>query len=291
MSDMVPAPPREMTVVYQVEELAKAEQRLRRDGGRLGLVPTMGALHDGHMSLVRASLARCEATAVSIFVNPAQFAPHEDFRRYPRMLEADCKLLAAAGADLVFAPAADDLYPGDFSTWVEPPAAARLWEGECRPGHFRGVATIVLKLLNLFQPDVAFFGQKDFQQARVIRRMVADLNLPVEIDIQPTVRDADGLALSSRNAYLSPAERENGLALWRTLRRAAEAVDGGARDGRELAAMMVQTMIDGGVTRIDYAAVADPETLEPLETVRRPLVLLVAAWVGSTRLIDNLVME
>lgn len=259
----------------------------RGSGRSLGLVPTMGALHDGHLSLVRASRARCAATAVTIFVNPTQFGPHEDLTRYPRTWEADLESLAEARADLVFAPPVELMYPAGFSTYVEPPEVARPWEGVCRPTHFRGVATVVLKLFHLLPADVAFFGQKDFQQCLVVRRMVRDLNVPIEIQVCPIVREPDGLAMSSRNRYLSPAEREQALALSRGLRVARQLVEQGQREAAEILAQVRGELRTAGIERIDYAVLADPETLAEVERVAQSAVLLLAAYVGQTRLIDN----
>lgn len=247
----------------------------------------MGALHEGHLSLARASRAECGFTVASIFVNPTQFAPHEDFDKYPRTLEADLQALASCHTDLVFAPQRDDVYPAGCSTAVEPPRVAQRWEGECRPGHFRGVATVVLKLFNLVQADVAFFGQKDYQQASVIRQMVRDLNVPLEIRVCPTVREPDGLAMSSRNRYLSVDQRSQAVAISRSLRLAAQL----AADGQRQTAALVDTvrgvLAEAQIDRIDYVAVVDPDTLEPVVALSGPSVMLIAAHVGGTRLIDN----
>ena len=213
--------PKLVTTVAQLRDELGA---VRRAGKKIGLVPTMGALHEGHLSLVRAARAECDYTVVSIYVNPSQFGPGEDFAKYPRTLEDDLALLAGCRTDLVFAPSNEEVYRPGHATWVEVGAVAEPLEGACRPGHFRGVATIVLKLLNMVQPDVAYFGQKDFQQALVIRRMVADLDVPVAIRVCPIVREADGLAMSSRNRYLSPAARQRALVLWKSLQLAGELV-------------------------------------------------------------------
>ena len=209
-------------LVSTLAELRRTLDAARREGRRIGLVPTMGALHEGHLSLVRASRSECDLTVVSIYVNPSQFGPHEDLARYPRTLDADLDALAACGTDLVFCPADGEVYPPGYSTWLEVGAVSPPLEGKCRPGHFRGVATIVLKLLNMVGPQAAYFGQKDYQQVQVIRRLAADLNLPVEVRVLPTVREADGLAMSSRNRYLAPDERRRATALVRSLRLAAD---------------------------------------------------------------------
>jgi pantoate--beta-alanine ligase len=247
----------------------------------------MGALHEGHLSLVRRSAASGDFTVVTIFVNPTQFGPSEDFSRYPRTLESDLALLADAEADLVFAPAADQIYRPGFSTYVEPPEVARPLEGRCRPGHFRGVATIVLKLFHLVPADVAYFGQKDFQQTRVIETMVEDLDVPIRIEICPTVRETDGLAMSSRNRYLSPAERQQALAVSRSLGRVTALFRDGQRDAAALRAAMEQVLVEAHITRIDYAAIVDPRKLTDVTRADHESMALIAAFAGSTRLIDN----
>ena len=282
-----PIPP---PVVTTVAELRDAMGAARREGKKIGLVPTMGALHDGHLSLVRASRSECGFTVVTIFVNPSQFGPNEDLARYPRPFSRDLELLAGS-ADLVFAPGEAEVYPPGFVTSVEVGSVARPLEGEIRPGHFRGVATVVLKLFNMVWPDVAYFGQKDYQQSLVIRRMVMDLNLPIAVRVCPIVREADGLAMSSRNAYLSPDERRRATALFRGLETAAEAVAQGERDATRLAAKIRETLLAAGPLPIDYIAVADPETLEPVESIRGATLVALAVRIGSTRLIDNAVVE
>ncbi|GIW94607.1 MAG: pantothenate synthetase [Pirellulaceae bacterium] len=262
----------------------------QREGKRIGLVPTMGALHDGHLSLVQASRAECDATVVTIYVNPTQFGPNEDFQKYPRTLERDLEQLRAREVALVFTPSDAVMYPPGFSTYVEPPAVARRWEGEHRPGHFRGVATVVMKLFNIIPADVAFFGQKDYQQTRVVLRMVEDLNIPVQIKVCPTVREDDGLAMSSRNQYLSAEERRRATALYRGLQAGRAALEQGTGSPHAVCQAVRQVLIDAGINDIDYIALADPESLEPLEVARPPAVLLVAARVGGTRLIDNVVI-
>ncbi len=269
------------------DEVRAAILNARAAGQTCGLVPTMGALHDGHLSLVRASRQVCDFTAVTVFVNPTQFGPHEDFDRYPRDLERDLNLLGEHRVDLVFAPPPEAIYPPGFSTFVEPPEVSRPLEGKCRPGHFRGVTTVVLKLFNLVPADVAFIGQKDYQQSLVIRRMVEDLNVPIEIRVCPTVREPDGLAMSSRNAYLSPAERQRALALPRALNLAAELIARGERDGHVVIRRMQRVLDEAGVEHVDYVALAHPESLHDVAQVDGPVVALVAASAGATRLIDN----
>lgn len=268
-------------------ELVEVVRDARRAGRSVGLVPTMGALHAGHLSLVRRSVSCCGLTVVTVFVNPTQFGPSEDFARYPRTLEADLALLAEAQADLVFAPTIDQIYRPGFSTYVEPPEVAQPLEGRCRPGHFRGVATIVLKLFNLVPADVAYFGQKDFQQTRVIETMVEDLDVPIRIEVCPTVREPDGLAMSSRNCYLSPAERQQALAVSRSLACVAQLYRDGVRDAAALRTEMEKVLAAAAIARIDYAAVVDPRRLLDVSLADDSSMALVAAYVGGTRLIDN----
>jgi pantoate--beta-alanine ligase len=250
----------------------------------------MGALHEGHLSLVKHSVKRSDATIVTIYVNPTQFGAGEDLDRYPKTFDEDVAKLEAEGADFVFAPANDEVYPAGFSAGVLPPAISKRLEGEFRPTHFAGVATVVLMLLNMTEADFAFFGQKDFQQAMVIKQMVADLNVPVEIQICPIVRDEDGLALSSRNTYLDSEQRVVATSLNKTLDHVEQLVVGGLRDGFEVITEMRQMLIDAGVDNIDYAIVADPETLATVDSIDSTVVALIAAYVGETRLIDNRVI-
>jgi pantoate--beta-alanine ligase len=229
--------------------------------------------------------------AVTIFVNPTQFGPREDFSRYPRTLEADVQALSAVGCDLVLVPEASAIYPPGFSTYVEPPAVAGPWEGVCRPGHFRGVATVVLKLFHLIPADIACFGEKDYQQLRVVQQMVADLNVPIRIVPCPTVREPDGLAMSSRNQYLTPPQRQQALGLWRALQAARQEVARGEHDAAAIRQRMLHVLHEAGIERIDYATVVDPWTLEELARLQVPARALIAAYVGSTRLIDNVALE
>lgn len=282
-----PSPPPTPRLVTTAAELRAAVRAARAAGCAVGLVPTMGALHEGHLSLARASRSECGFTVATIFVNPTQFAPHEDFEKYPRTLQTDLESLASCRADLVFAPRREDMYPAGCSTLVEPPQVARRWEGECRPGHFRGVATVVLKLFNLAQADVAFFGQKDYQQAAVIRRMVQDLDVPTEIRVCPTVREPDGLAMSSRNRYLNAVERQQAVAISRALRWAEQMAADGERQAVKLVDSIHRVLAQAQIHRIDYVAVVDPETLEPIPELTGPVMVLIAVWVGGTRLIDN----
>ena len=276
-----------MRLVPTVAELREA----RQDFPNLGFVPTMGFLHEGHISLVRAAKARMGAVAVSIFVNPTQFAPTEDLSRYPRDLDRDLTLLSEAGCDLVFTPGADEVYPAGFSTRVEVDGVTSPLEGAVRPGHFSGVATVVLKLFNMVQPDAAWFGQKDAQQCAVLRRMAADLDLPVEIVVAPTVREADGLAMSSRNVYLGSEDRAAAVVLIRALTAAEAAFETGERDADGLRALMT-SLLQGEPRGVpDYVSIADPDTLQELQTVdERGAVASLAVRFGKTRLIDNLLL-
>ena len=281
-----------MKICPTIHEARAASRSFREHGKRLGLVPTMGALHEGHLSLVRAAKAQCDAVAVSIFVNPTQFGPTEDLARYPRRFEHDCELLEKEGADFVFAPSAEEMYPKGEVTWVTVEGLSEKLDGRSRPGHFRGVTTVVAKLFHIVVPDAAFFGQKDAAQVAVIRRMVRDLNFPVEIVVCPIVREPDGLAMSSRNAYLNPEERQRALVLRRSLQRVEEEFRAVERKPARLAAGAKQIIADEPQVRLDYFEIVDPDTLDPLlEQVTRPALVAVAAYVGATRLIDNIVLN
>ena len=276
-----------MRTVRTVAALREALAPARRDGATIGVVPTMGALHAGHVSLIEAARRDTDVVVVTLFVNPTQFAPTEDLDAYPRDEAGDARAAEGAGADILFAPPVEEVYPDGFSTSVRVTGVSEPLEGAARGGsHFDGVATVVTKLFNMVQPDVAYFGQKDAQQLAVIRRMVADLNLPVRIVGCPTVREPDGLAMSSRNAYLTPEERPRALALSRALAAAREAVDGGETDAAAVAAAARAPMDALGVEP-EYLAVVDPETFRPVASVDRDVLVAVAARVGRARLIDN----
>jgi pantoate--beta-alanine ligase len=262
----------------------------RAAGKKIGLVPTMGALHEGHLSLVRAAREKSEIVVATIFVNPTQFGPNEDFGKYPRTLDADLQALSDAGCDWVFVPEREEMYPPGATTMVEPPAVSQPLEGVSRPGHFRGVATIVLKLFNLIPATAAYFGQKDFQQVCVIQHMVRDLNVPIDIIVCPTVREADGLAMSSRNRYLSPAERQQAVALSRALSEAERLVKGGEHDAAKVRSTMRNILTAAGIERVDYATVANADTLAEVDQIAGPVVALIACFVGTTRLIDNRIL-
>ena len=280
-----------MEVLRTVAELRQWSRAERKDGGRtIGLVPTMGALHAGHASLIRAAAASCGRVAVSIFVNPTQFGPNEDYSRYPRTFDADCALAQAEGAGAVFAPSVEELYPSGAATFVEVDGLSGRLDGQSRPGHFRGVATVVAKLLIAAEPDRAFFGQKDAAQVAVLRRMAADLRLGTEIVVCPIVREPDGLALSSRNVYLSSTERTQSLVLSRAVRQVETMVAAGERNSSTLLAAVRRTFATEADVRVDYIALVDWTTLEAVETAVPGTLFAVAAWVGATRLIDNTIL-
>jgi pantoate--beta-alanine ligase len=269
-----------------------AEMRAARpQGKRIGFVPTMGALHEGHLSLVRAAKQQCAVVVVSVFVNPTQFGPHEDFSKYPRDLARDRELLAREGADIVFAPTTDEMYPPGATTFVTVEGLDARNEGRMRPGHYRGVATIVTKLFQIVQPDAAFFGQKDAGQLALVRKLVADLNIPVEIVGCPTVREADGLAMSSRNAYLSAAERKQALVLHRALQAVEAAHRSGERDAAALTRVAQEVFATEPGVKPDYIEVLDPATLLPATRADGETLVAVAARVGTTRLLDNVVLK
>jgi pantoate--beta-alanine ligase len=259
--------------------------------GALGLVPTMGFLHEGHLSLVRRAKAECGTVAVSIFVNPTQFAPHEDFERYPRDMQRDLALLRQAGADLVFTPSPAEMYPPGSAARIDVGPVARPLEGAVRPGHFDGVATVVAKLFNIVQPTRAYFGQKDAQQTVVIRQMVRDLDMPVEVVVAPTVREADGLAMSSRNSYLTAAQRASAAVLYRALKEAERRYLAGERDAEALRAAMRQVIAAEPAAEAEYVSIADPDTLQELDRVAAGALASLAVRLGTTRLIDNLVLN
>lgn len=277
-----------MRAVEAIPSLRQHLAAARRDGARIGLVPTMGALHEGHLSLVRAARRETDFVVVTIFVNPAQFAPQEDFSRYPRALQQDLAACRGEGVALVFHPQVETVYPEGFGTYVEIEGLSDVLEGAFRPGHFRGVATVVLKLLNLVQPDVAYFGRKDYQQQVLIRKMCRDLDLPVEIRTCPTVREPDGLALSSRNRYLSSEQRESALALSRCLRMAEDRLRAGETDVAAVRQAMRAHLESTARMSVDYATIVHPETLEEPSEPLPEMVALVAARVDEVRLIDNI---
>ncbi|HET7840749.1 MAG TPA: pantoate--beta-alanine ligase [Terriglobia bacterium] len=278
-----------MQTLNSVSDMRSFSREVRAHGRSLALVPTMGALHEGHFSLIHQAKRQCDVVVVSIFVNPRQFNSPEDLERYPRNLEKDLELLQPFRIDAVFAPSAGEMYPEGFTTSVDPGDIAQPLEGSSRPGHFRGVATVVLKLLNIIRPNVAYFGQKDFQQALVVRRLVEDLDLDVRFVISPIVRDADGMALSSRNALLSAAERRAALVLSQSLKRAEQLAQSGVSDSDRLKAEMGKLFAEEPLAQLEYTAMVDPVHLEPVRHVTPGSLALVAARVGKVRLIDNLI--
>lgn len=279
-----------MNLMTTIEECRGAVQRAKGAGKVVGMVPTMGALHEGHLSLVRAAMERCPFVVVTIFVNPTQFGPNEDFNAYPRPLEDDLAKCRGAGVDAVFAPSVEVMYGTDTRTTVH---VTKLTDGLCgpfRPGHFDGVATVVAKLFHIAPADAAFFGEKDYQQLMVIRQMVADLNFPIEIVSCPTLREPDGLAMSSRNAYLSPPERAQAVSISQALFAARDAVAAGNNDANAIAQSARQALVEAGIRSIDYVEVVDAATLEAIAIIDRPARMCVAARIGKTRLIDNLTL-
>lgn len=277
-------------LITSIVTMREASRRAKQ-GGSIGLVPTMGALHDGHISLVRAARAACDAVVVSIFVNPTQFGPNEDFERYPRSLDADLELLKQEQVDFVFLPDKTEMYPAaDARTLVEVSEIGDRLDGAFRSGHFRGVATVVAKLFHITLPDIAFFGQKDAAQVAVLRAMVRDLNFPLELIICPTVREPDGLAMSSRNRYLTSNQRAQSLVLFRALSKAHGELRRGIRDAGKLRDSMMRVMQDEPAARMEYVEVVDPDTLLPIEDVSEGALLAISARVGGTRLIDNILV-
>jgi len=266
-------------------------RQARTEGRIIGLVPTMGALHEGHLSLIGRAKKECSPLIASIFVNPKQFGPKEDFAKYPRAFESDSEKLKQAGVDALFAPDAGEIYPKDFSTYVHVEGLSERLEGRSRPGHFRGVATVVIKLLQIVQPHRAYFGRKDAQQAQLVTQMARDLNLEAEIVVSPIVREPDGLALSSRNVYLNPGEREAATVLYRALEAAKNELARGVRDALQLKDMLQNTLGKERLANVDYAEIVDAESFEPVVRVSKACYILLAVFIGKTRLIDNLYVE
>jgi pantoate--beta-alanine ligase len=274
--------------IFRDPEIARRTIREAKQSGRsIGLIPTMGALHEGHLSLVQAAQKQGDSTLVTLFVNPSQFGPNEDFSKYPRTEEADLQRLESIGTDWVLIPTSQQVYPEGFSTWIEPPQVAKRWEGEIRPGHFRGVATVVLKLFLMAPADRAYFGRKDYQQVRVIEQMVRDLGYPIDVRVCETIRELDGLAMSSRNRYLDPDQRRRALAIWRSILLVRSLASQGVVDSAVIQQQARASILENGLDSIDYAVLADAVTLEPLRRIDRPAVYLVAGRLGNTRLIDN----
>src|SRR5712692_912411 len=280
-----------METIRTVEWMKQVAQQARSEGCLLGLVPTMGALHEGHLSLIRAAQRECSPVVVSIFVNPKQFGPGEDLKKYPRPIQTDRALLETLGVEYLFAPPPEEIYPPGFGTYVDVDDLGKRLEGRSRPGHFRGVATVVMKLLEITQPHIAYFGRKDAQQARIIRQLVADLNLDARVEVCPIVREADGLAMSSRNAYLGAEERRAATSLYRALDQARRAIERGERATAPLVAAIRRVLDAEPLATVDYAEIVDAETFEPAAGLSGSCLALVAVFFGATRLIDNLLIE
>lgn len=280
-----------MKIFTKISEI-RSEVNLRRaEGKSIGLIPTMGFLHEGHLSLVRESLRKTDCAIVSIFVNPAQFGPDEDFKQYPRDLERDVDILEKEGVEIVFLPDLEDMYPENYRTYVEVHDLQDKLCGRSRPGHFRGVCTVVLKLFQIVKPDIAFFGQKDAQQALILKKMVRDLNLRVDIDVLPIVREADGLALSSRNIYLSTEERNAALCLIKSLKKAEKMIDEGGRESGRIIKAMREVINLEPLARIDYVEIVDLDNLNPLDKIEGEALVALAVFIGKTRLIDNMIVN
>ncbi len=280
-----------MKIIRTTKAMVDWSRGLHREGVTIGFVPTMGALHEGHRALIRAARLACDAVVVSIFVNPTQFGPTEDLSKYPRRLRLDHALCRKEGVDVIFSPTAETMYPAGSQTIVTVLPIARRWEGEARPHHFQGVATVVTKLLSLVQPDWTWFGQKDYQQAALVRRLVSDLNLPGRLMVHPTVREPDGLALSSRNSYLSPRQRQTAPVLYHALQAGAAAIRAGERFGTRIQRHMARIAAQEPEATVEYLAVCNPLTLEPMSTLSRNAVLLGAVRIGKVRLLDNLLVS
>jgi pantoate--beta-alanine ligase len=281
-----------MEVIRTISWMKQTAQQARAENHVVGFIPTMGALHEGHLSLIRRAKMDCSRVYASIFLNPTQFGPNEDLSKYPRTFDSDVEKLTSAGVDVLFAPEPREIYPLAFRTYVTVEGLSERLEGKSRPGHFRGVATVVLKLFEIVQPHFAFFGRKDAQQVRILQQMAVDLNLNVEIIVCPIVREADGLALSSRNTYLSSEERQAATVLRRSLDEVRRQVNGGTRDALELQNPIRKTVAHESIARLDYSEIVDAETFEPVTRIgERPVYVLLAVYIGKTRLIDNLLIE
>jgi pantoate--beta-alanine ligase len=282
-----------MEIINYIQEIRTIAKNLKSTGIRLALVPTMGYLHEGHLSLITEAKKKADKVFVSIYVNPIQFGPKEDYGNYPRDLKRDFKLAESAGADFIFLPSDDDMYPSGYSTYVETAGVAEKFEGEKRPGHFKGVATVVAKLFNIIQPDIAVFGQKDYQQCLIISRMISDLNLDVELMVSPIVREENGLAKSSRNTYLTQAEREQASIIYKSLKVAGEAIKNGEKNRLKINAILYNSLRSLKSINIDYAESAIADSLEKPDNFlpEQNIILLVAAYLGNTRLIDNMLIK
>jgi pantoate--beta-alanine ligase len=280
-----------MEIAKTIESVRNLVKAARNQGKKIGLVPTMGALHIGHISLIEAAVKRCEFVVVSIFVNPTQFGPGEDFEKYPRPLDADLEICKKAGIDVVFAPAQEQMYGAENLTWINVEKLTEQLCGQSRPVHFRGVTTVCAKLFNIVEPDIAFFGQKDGQQAIVIKRMVADLNMPLEIAICPTIREPDGLAVSSRNKYLTKQQKKDATLIYKSLQKCRQMIDAGVTDSETIIAEMHKILSRAPSIKIEYISIVDAETLQTTDLIARQVLAAVAVRIGSARLIDNILVD
>ena len=281
-----------MRIITTIDEMREFSREAKRSGKTIGFVPTMGYLHEGHLSLIRQARKECDAVVVSVFVNPAQFAPGEDLEKYPRDMARDKRLAEQAGTDIIFAPSAEEMYPGDDPVYVDVPGdITDIMCARSRPGHFRGVATVVAKLFNIVCPDRSYFGRKDAQQALVIKRMVKDLNVPTDVRVMPIVREPDGLAMSSRNSYLSAEERKKALRLSASLKKAEEMVSSGERSAERIKRQMKKMIEEDSGVKVDYIETVNADDLRPAHSVKAGTLIAVAAYVGSTRLIDNIAVS
>ena len=280
-----------MEIAKTIESVRNLVKAARSQGKKIGLVPTMGALHIGHISLIEAAVKRCEFVVVSIFVNPTQFGPGEDFEKYPRPLDADLEICKKAGVDVVFAPAQEQMYGAENLTWINVEKLTEQLCGQSRPVHFRGVTTVCAKLFNIVEPDIAFFGQKDGQQAIVIKRMVADLNMPLEIAICPTIREPDGLAVSSRNKYLTKQQKKDATLIYKSLQKCRQMIDAGVTDSETIIAEMHKILSRAPSIKIEYISIVDAETLQTTDLIARQVLAAVAVRIGSARLIDNILVD
>jgi pantoate--beta-alanine ligase len=282
-----------MRIITEVKEMQKVADELRKEGKIIGVVPTMGYLHEGHLSLIRIAKEKSDVVITTIFVNPLQFAPHEDYDKYPRDFERDVKLAQSAGCDIIFHPSVEEMYPENFLTYVEVEKITKVLEGEFRPTHFRGVTTVVAKLFNITKPHIAVFGQKDAQQALIIKQMVRDLNFDIEIIVAPIVRESDGLAMSSRNVYLSEPERKDATVLYQSLKLAERLINEGERNPQNIISQMEELIKSKPTAKIDYIAIVNPNTLERVEKLEenKEYLIAIAVRIGSTRLIDNTIVK
>jgi len=279
-----------MKIIHSINQMASVSKRLRADGQAIGFVPTMGALHEGHLSLMRKARKENDVVVVSIFVNPIQFGPKEDYRRYPRNLRQDARLCSKEGTDIIFYPQVKDIYPQGYKTYVDVDDLSKVLCGKFRPGHFKGVATVVTKLFNIVNPDIAYFGQKDAQQAIIIQRMAKDLNMPVSIKVMPTVREKDGLALSSRNAYLSKEQRKDAAVLYQALNLARDLIKQGNRDPFNIIHKMKQLIKRKKSAKIQYISILDLKDLKTLARIKGKVLVALAVWIGKIRLVDNIMV-